>query len=458
MTSAMNDPRPDEMPATGHLTWTQIDRAGPPPKRLVRAEGARLYYDDGSSAIDASGGPVCVGIGHGRREVSEAVAAQMEKVSYGFDSEITERYAARLAAFTPGDLNRLYPCSGGSEAVEAAIRFARHYHYSVGARGKHKIISRWTSYHGNTLGAASASGGIPRRINFDPMLVRWPKIEPCYCYRCPFGLEFPDCGLLCAEKLEETIRREGPDSVAAFIAEPVVGATAGVLIPPPGYFARIREICDRYNVLFIADEVMTGFGRTGRNFAMEHWDVTPDVMTLGKGITSGYIPMGGIVVREKLMAPATPEVTGFGNIHTFSYHPVAAAAALAVLDILESENLVARSRIMGEKLMALLAPLQELRHVGSVRGLGLFAGVELVRDKKTRHPFDETIRAAQKVLFHCRQNGVALYSGGGMADGTRGDHLMIAPPFCVSDEELAQIVRVLADAIRALESSISPVN
>lgn len=440
------------MNPVGHMTWRRVDLHHERPERsLVRAEGCTLHYDDGTTALDASGGPVCVGVGHGRREVAEAVAAQMACVSYGFDAPVQREFRERLARHTPGDLNRVYPCSGGSEAVEAAIRFARHHHYETGRRSKYKVIARWASYHGNTLGAASLSGGVPRRAKWDPLLVPFPHVEPCYCYRCPFRSTYPDCGLLCAEKLETAILREGPDSVAAFIAEPIVGATAGVVIPPDGYFRRIREICDKYDVLFIADEVMTGFGRTGRWFAMEHWGVLPDMMTLGKGITSGYVPMGALVVRESLMAPAEPRVSDFGNIHTFSYHPVAAAASCAVMEILERESLVERSRTMGERLLAeLRARLGEHPLVGDIRGLGMFAGVEIVRDRATRDPFPREADVAARVVDRCARRGVRPYSGGGMSEAVTGDHVMIAPPFVATEDEIRAIVSALAASIEEL--------
>lgn len=437
----------EEISATGHLTWRQIDQVKPRRRSLVRSEGVYLHYDDGSRAIDASGGPIVIGIGHGRKEVVEAAHAQMSELAFGYETPIMIDFFRKLKKFTPGDLNRFYPVSGGSEAVEAAIRFARHYHVETGNPSRHKVIARWTSYHGNTLGAASLSGGIARRIKFDPMLVNFPHIDPCYCYRCPFKLEYPGCEVLCASKLEEAILREGPQTVSAFIAEPIVGATAGVLIPPPEYFPQVREICDKYGVLFIADEVMTGFGRTGRNFAMEHWDVVPDIMTVAKGLTSGYFPMGAVFVRQALMDPAEPRVQDFGNIHTYSYHPVAAAVASAVLDILVGENLVERSRVMGDYLMKKLEPLRDHPIVGDVRGLGLFAGVELVKDPKTKEPFEADEEAAEKVIVGCRQRGVALYSGRGMVDGVRGDHVMIAPPFIVTEEQIDEIVDALTAAL-----------
>lgn len=440
----------DRIPATGHLTWRQIDFIEPPPRQLVRAEGAYLHYDDGTRDLDACGGPVCVAIGHGRREIAQVAAAQMERVAYGFDTPVVREFWDLLRRFTPGDLNRVYLCSGGSEAVEAAIRFSRHYHVETGNASKYKIIARWTSYHGNTLGAASLSGGIPRRRKMNPLLVPFPHIEPCYCYRCPFDKTHPECGVLCADKLEEAILREGPETVAAFIAEPIVGATAGVVIPPPDYFPRIREICDKYNVLFIADEVMTGFGRTGKWFAMEHWGVVADIMTMGKGITSGYIPMGAMAVREKLMAPHEPRVPDFGNIHTFSYHPVAAAVACAVIRTLESENLVERSRVMGEVLMKRLEPLRDHPMVGDIRGLGLFAGIEIVQDRATRKPFPAEAKMAERLITACRRRGVALYSGGGMADGVNGDHVMISPPFIVSEEQINEIASVIAASLDQL--------
>lgn len=433
--------------ATGHLTWRQIDRAEPARRMLVRAEGVYLYYDDGTRAIDASGGPIVVGIGHGRQEVAEAAYRQMKEFAYGFETEVVRQLFRRLKKFTPGDLNRIYPVSGGSEAVEAAIRFARHYHFNTGNPTKHKVIGRWVSYHGNTLGAASVSGGVGRRLEYDPLLIKFPHIEPCYCYRCPFRQTYPSCEVMCAEKLEEAIVREGADSVAAFIAEPIVGATAGCLVPPPEYFPKIREICDKYNVLLIADEVMTGFGRTGENFCMEHWGVQPDMITAAKGMTSGYAPMGALIVREALMAPAEPRVADFGNIHTYSYHPVVAAVACSVLEILEHEKLVERSKAMGEYLHNKLGALRSHPIVGDIRGLGLFAGIEIVANPETREPFPAEAKAAEAVLVACRNRGVALYSGAGMADGARGDHVMISPPFIVTEEQIDEIVEAVGAAL-----------
>jgi adenosylmethionine-8-amino-7-oxononanoate aminotransferase len=445
----------ETLPATGHLTWRQIDDPDRTRRKLVRAEGVYLYYDDGSKAIDASGGPICVGIGHGRDEVVQAATAQMKELAYGFEVPVVGKLLKQLKAFAPGDLNRTYVCSGGSEAVEAAIRFTRHYFVETGWPSRYKIISRWVSYHGNTLGAASLSGGIPRRIKFNPLLIPFPHIETCYCFRCPFHQKYPDCRVLCADKLEEAILREGPDTVAAFIAEPVIGATAGCVVPVPEYFPRIREICDKYGVLLIADEVMTGFGRTGKNFAMEHWDVLPDIMTMAKGMTSGYAPMGGVMVRDSLMAPAEPRVTDFGNIHTYSYHPVSAAVASTVIDILVRENLVQRSAEMGRLLHARLEHLRSHRIVADVRGLGLFAGIELVRDAETAEPFGAEQKAAEVMLAACRRRGVALYSGSGMVDGVRGDHVMIAPPFIVTEAQIDEIVGVVAESLDEVAEKLS---
>ncbi len=446
----------EALPATGHLTWRQIDDPQRTRRRLVRAEGVYLYYDDGSKAIDASGGPICVGIGHGREEVVRAATAQMKELAYGFEVPVVGELLRKLKAFAPGDLNRTYICSGGSEAVEAAIRFTRHYFVETDRPSRYKIISRWVSYHGNTLGAASLSGGIPRRIKFNPLLIPFPHIDTCYCFRCPFHQKYPECRVLCADKLEETILREGPDTVAAFIAEPIIGATAGCVVPAPDYFPRIREICDKYGVLLIADEVMTGFGRTGKNFCMEHWDVLPDIMTMAKGMTSGYAPMGGVMVRDALMAPAEPRVTDFGNIHTFSYHPVSAAIASTVLDILIRENLVQRSAEMGRMLHEKLEPLRSHRIVADIRGLGLFAGIELVCDAETAEPFPSDQKAAETLLMACRRRGVALYSGSGMVDGVRGDHVMIAPPFIVTEAQIDEIVGAVTESLDEVASALIP--
>lgn len=435
--------------------FQRIDRSREGSVTAESGEGVYLDYSDGSRVIDASGGPVVVSIGYGRTEVADAAYAQMLKMPFSYDTSVVRALFERLNAFTPPGMKRYYPLTGGSEAVEAAIRFARHYHVATGHPGKYKVIGRWASYHGYTIGAASVTGNVQRRQEFEPLLLKFPHIEPCYCLRCPYGHTYPACDLMCATKLEECIVREGPDTVAAFIAEPIVGATAGCVVPPDDYFKTIREICDRHDVLFIADEVMTGFGRTGSNFCIDAFGVTPDLMTVAKAMTSGYAPMGMLIVNENLMAPIEPRVSGFGSISTYSYHPVCAAVACKVLDIIAEEKLIDRAREMGEYMFSALERLRAHPNVADVRGRGLFSGIELVRDKETLAPYDADVRFAQRVLRICRANGVSFYSGSGMTNDLRGDHIMMAPPFVITEAQIDTCVDVLEAGIEEAASALN---
>ncbi|MGH2585227.1 MAG: aminotransferase class III-fold pyridoxal phosphate-dependent enzyme, partial [Dehalococcoidia bacterium] len=321
--------------------------AAQPLPQVVRAEGVWIETEDGRRYLDGSAGALVASIGHGVREVVEAQARQAGAAAYihgtHFGVAAQEELAARLAAMAPADLDRVYPVSGGSEANETAIKFARQLHLERGDRERHLTIGRDVSYHGNTLGALAVSGHAARRRPYRPLLRDQPHIPPAYCYRCPFGLEHPGCGVRCAEELEAEIKRTGPQYIAAFIAEPVVGAAGGALVPPPEYFPIIRDICDRYEVLFIADEVMTGIGRTGRRFAVEHWDVVPDVITTGKGVGGGYAPLGAMIVREPHFQAIAQGSGAFVHGFTYGGHPPSAAAGAAVLAYVEEHGLIDRA-------------------------------------------------------------------------------------------------------------------
>ena len=295
--------------------------------KITKGEGVYVWDSDGKRYIDGSAGPICVNIGHGVKEVAEAVASQMDKISYAHSSHFTTdsvlACAEKLASFTPPSLNKVYFCSGGSEATEAAAKLARQYHLQTGEDSKYKVVARWQSYHGNTLGALSMSGNIARRRRYVPMLLDFPHIPPAYCYRCPFGKKRETCSLDCAWALDKEIKANGPQHISAFIAEPVVGATLGTCPAPEGYFQVIREICDEHGVLFIADEVMTGLGRTGKNWGIQHWDVEPDLIATAKGLSGGYMPLGACIVSDGV-AEAFKEP--FAHGHTYGSHPVACAA------------------------------------------------------------------------------------------------------------------------------------
>lgn len=422
---------------------------------LARGEGVYVWDNEGKRYIDGSSGPVCVVIGHGVREVAEAVARQMSKISFAHSSHFTTdsviECADRLAKFSPYSLKHVFFTSGGSEAIEAAAKMARQYHLESGENRRYKIISRWQSYHGNTLGALSMSGNIPRRRNYVPMLLDFPHIPPAYCYRCWFKKDRENCDLECAWALEKEIKSTGAEYVSAFIAEPVVGATLGTVPAPEGYFQIIHEICDKYGVLFIADEVMTGFGRTGKNFAIEHWGVEPDIIATAKGISSGYIPLGAVIASEKVFtAFKNPFVHG----HTYGSHPVACAVGAAVLDYIEKNHLVQRSEELGKCFLDKLQSLKGFKSVGDVRGMGLFSGIEFVKDKSSKEPFDVEIRFNQKILERCFNNGLLVYPGFGSVDGVKGDHIQVAPPLVVSKSQIDEIVHILSKSVIEIEAEL----
>lgn len=426
--------------------------------RVRRAEGVWIETEDGRRILDGSSGALVASIGHGVREVIEAQRAQAEQVSYvhgtHFAVRAQEELAERLAEMAPGDLSRVYPVSGGSEANESAVKFARQFFLETGRPQKQKVIARWTSYHGNTLGALSLAGHAARRRPYAPLLMDVPHIPPAYCYRCPFGLEPPSCGTRCATALEEEIIRQGPEYVAAFIAEPLVGAAGGAITPPPEYFPIIRDICSRYDVLFIADEVMTGIGRTGESFAMNHWGVVPDIITTGKGVSGGYAPLAAMIVREPLFAAIAQGSGAF--IHGFTYggHPPSAAAGAAVLQYVRAHGLVERAARLGTYLGERLQPLAGRRIVGDIRGLGLMRGIEFVRDRATKAPFDRSLRVAERVGEAAFARGLIIYPGAGNVDGVRGDQLLIGPPLVITELEIDELVARLAGAIDEVAAAL----
>jgi adenosylmethionine-8-amino-7-oxononanoate aminotransferase len=424
-----------------------------------RSEGIHIYDAEENCYIDFSGGPVVVSIGHGVAEIAEAAAAQMERFSFAHGSQFThpaqEELARRMAALAPGDLNRLFPLTSGSEAVESAIKLARQYHLERGKEGKHLIIARLQSYHGASLGALSATGEVRRRGNFLPMLLPFPHIAPCHCYRCPFEKTYPECEVECASDLERAIGEAGADSVAAFIAEPLVGAGLGPAVPPPEYFPIIREICDRHDILFIADEVMSGMGRSGKPFAIEHWGVVPDLIATGKGIGSGYAPLGGLLVSDRVYRTITGGSGSFVHSHTYSGHPLACAIGAAVLAYTEKHNLIERCARMGEKLFEALAPLRDHPLVGDIRGKGLFAGVELVRDPTAKEPFPRNRMAAERVAAEAFRRGLIVYPATGGADTLDGDRILIAPPFIITEEEIGEAVSLFKESLDAAQEELA---
>ncbi len=420
----------------------------------VRASGATIWDSDGRAHLDAAGGAVVVGIGHGRAEVAAVMASQAGRVAYAhgtaFTSEALEAYAEEVGAILPLDAPAVYPVSGGSEAIETALKMARAYHLARGEPSRDVVIARWGSYHGNSLGALDLSGREPLRRPYAAWLGRFRHVSTPYPYRAGQAAAHAlDDGATLAAELDTAIREAGPGRVAAFVAEPIVGATLGAVVPPDDYWPAIAEVCRRHGILLIADEVMTGFGRTGRWFGSDHWGLRPDLVVAAKGVTSGYWPFGFAAVS----GPVYETIAAGGFIHgfTFSHSAVGAAVAREVLRILRDEDLVAASGAKGERLRGLLRDrLDQHPHVGEVRGRGLMVGVELVADRGTTAPFPRGERRMEALVAAARERGLLVYSGTGAANGVDGDTLLLGPPFVTSDDELVRIADGVAGAIGAV--------
>lgn len=421
------------------------------PPVAARAEGSTIWDVDGKAYLDAAGGAVVVNVGHGRRGVAEVMADQASRLAYAhgsfFTNEPLERYAAELGPLLPLDEPAVYPVSGGSEAIETALKQARAYHLARREPDRLVVIARWSSYHGNTLGALDLSGRRPLRRPYEPWLGRFRHVSAAYPYRAGEpGANALGTAEELALELERTIVHAGPRNVAAFIAEPVVGASIAAAVPPDGYWQAIAEVCRRHGVLLVADEVMTGFGRTGRWFAVDNWDVRPDILVAAKGATSGYWPFGFAAVSGKVREAIREG--GFVHGFTYSHHVVGAAVAGEVLRLLRDEDLVVASRDKGERLQGLLHErLGEHPNIGEIRGLGLMVGVELVADRETRAPFPRARRLTETIVRVAQSDGLLLYSGTGQANGTDGDQILLGPPYVITDEELVRVADGLATAI-----------
>ena len=425
---------------------------------IVRAEGIYLYDDDGRAFIDAAGGVGCVtSVGHAVPEVVDAISEQMHAVAFlpwtQFQTKQTADLSDLIASVAPGTLNRVGLFNGGSEVTEGAVKLARAYWLAKGRPEKYMTISRWQGFHGMTLGATGFGGHTGRRRRYQPMLADSPKIRPAYPYRCD------DCAagsLRCADELEQMIKWQGPENVACFIVEPIVGATMGAVVPPPGYFQRIRQICDKYDVLSIMDEALTGFGRTGRWFASEHWAVVPDIMTAAKGVSGGYAPLAVLLATDEVVdaleAAGTPFVAG----HTFSQNPVVAAAGVAVVSYIQKHGLVAAA---AERGLQLASGLREVvaRHpiAGEVRGMGLMLGIELVSDKASKQPFPVEAGVAHRLARACIAEGAAVYPGQGGADGLVGDHVLVTPPMTIAAAQVDELVAAIDCGLSRVERELS---
>ena len=419
----------------------------------VRGEGCYLYDQSGKAYLDGSGGAAVSCLGHSDPDVRAAIHAQLDQVAFAhtgfFTSGPAERLADLLVENAPPGIDRVYLLSGGSEAVEAAIKLARQYFLEIGQPQRHRLIARRQSYHGNTLGALAAGGNAWRREKYAPLLVETHHIAPCFEYReRAEGEDLHDYGQRAANELEAELQRLGPDTVMAFIAEPVVGATAGAVPAVDGYFARIREICDRYGVLLILDEVMCGMGRTGSFFACEQDGIAPDIVTIAKGLGAGYAPIGAMLCSGTIYDAIAAGSGSFQHGHTYHGHPLAAAAGEAVVRTILTRGLCARVQSQGDVLQAALHDtFAQHAHVGDLRGRGLFRGVELVEDRATRQPFDPDRKLHAKVKSAAMEEGLSCYPAGGSIDGRQGDHILLAPPFIIEDAQIDELVGKLPRAI-----------
>ncbi len=424
----------------------------------VRGEGCWLVMSDGRRILDAVGGAAVVSIGHGVESVARALGEQAARLAFAHTSEYhtaeARRLAARLLELAPPNFHRggrVIFTSGGSEATETALKLARKYWLERGEPQRARVVSRQQSYHGATLGALSVGGNVRRRRAYAPLLHDWGQIPPCYCYRCPLGKTYPECNVACADELDALLRATDARTVMAFLFEPVSGATLGAAAPPEGYAQRLAEICRRHGILVIADEIMTGIGRTGRPFAVQHWGLEPDLILVGKGIASGYAAVGAVVVAPRVVEAIESGSGVFEHGFTYQAQPVAMAAANAVLDYMEKEDLLERVTPLGRELRTALEPLKQSPIVGDVRGLGLLLGIEFVRDRATREPFPAEANVADRFFDAAFAEGIATYPIRGCADGDRGDHTLIAPPFTISSAEIAQLSAGLGRAVARLE-------
>jgi len=427
----------------------------------VAGDGIEIIDQNGKRYIDACGGAAVSCLGHSHPEVTQAIKDQIDQLAYAHTGFFTNQPAEDLAAFlaerAPGDIEHVYFVSGGSEAVESAIKLARQYFVERGEPSRKLFIARRQSYHGNTLGALAVGGNEWRRAPFMPLLAEAHHVSPCYPYRYQHeGESDAAYAQRLADELEAKILELGPENVAAFVAETVVGATAGVLPPVEGYFKRIREVCDRYGVLLILDEVMAGMGRTGHLFACAEDGIVPDIITIAKGLGAGYQPIGAMLASNRIFQAIIQGSGSFQHGHTYMGHATACAAALAVQQVIEREQLLQNVQLRGAQLQAELhSRLDTHPNIGQIRGRGLFVGIELVADKDTKAPFDPALKIHQQIRRAALDNGLMIYPNGGTIDGTHGDHILLAPAFVCTAQDISTIVELLQRSIEQVLPSDS---
>ncbi len=443
------EPMPDPATSGSHVFYRKLTRRYP---RIVRGEGCYLFDESGRRYLDACGGAFTVNLGHGVTEIAAAVGQQATTLGYvngtAFSHDPVEEFAAEIARLSPGDLELVYPLGSGSEAVEAALKLARQYWVETGRPEKRKLLTLTPSYHGNTLLAMSVSARPHYSTLFQDWMVEVVRAPTPYAYRCGCRGAEPYCAACSGSAVEEAIMRAGADTVAALIAEPVGGSSTGASVPPPGYWKRVREACDRHQVLLIADEVLTGAGRTGTWSALEPYGVAPDIMTLGKGIAGGYVPLSAVVTTRGVADAIARGSGALAHAQTFSHHPVLCAAGVATLRYLRERRLIERCAEMGRALHRRLEELRGLPLVGDVRGRGLLAGIEFVADPESREPLPRSAAFAESFTQAALDIGLVVWPNVGHADGRNGDLVMLAPPFVVTQEQIDEIVELFTRALR----------
>jgi hypothetical protein len=436
----------------GSVIYRNLHKSFP----LIKSgRGCWVYDDKGKRYLDGSGGAAVVNIGHGVKGVAAALSRQAAKAAYlsgvQFTHEPVEKLAAAVASFLPFRDGKVLFLTSGSEAIEASIKLARQYWFESGRPEKFRIISLSPSYHGNTLAALSLSARKHYQEAFRPLLLKSARIPAPYCYRCPWGLEPPGCGVKCAHELEKAIDKLGREKVSAFIGEVIGGSSTGASVPPLEYWQVIRQICNRNDILLIADEVMTGVGRTGQWLACRHFGLVPDIVVMGKGLTSGYFPLSAVAAKKGLFDPIRKKGKSFLHAQTFAHHPVGCATGLATLDYLTAHDLIRRCAQAGKRLKSRLEGLRGHPHVGDVRGKGLLLGVEFVRDKKRKMPFPREKKYVESFIAEALKRGLVLWPNIGQADGTKGDLVMVAPPFVIQEEDTIELLEKFESVLAEME-------
>jgi adenosylmethionine-8-amino-7-oxononanoate aminotransferase len=425
---------------------------------ITHGRGVYLYDEEGKKYLDASGGAAVVNLGHGLKEIAEAFQTQALEAGYLNGMQFThapvETLARYISDFLPFKDGKAYFLTSGSEAIEASIKLARQYWVEQGRSSKYRVISRAPSYHGNTLAALSLSARERYRETFQPMLTESLMIPAPYCYRCYWEESYPSCKVKCAQELEKGIKRLGEENVSAFLTEVIGGGSTGAAVPPPEYFQIIRKICDDHGVLLIADEVMTGIGRTGKWLACHHFDLVPDIIVMGKGLTSGYFPLSALAAKKEIVDSIFEKGKNFLHFQTFAHHPVGCAAGVVTLDYIKKHNLLKRCSEIGSLLRKELSPLLDHPHVGDIRGEGLLIGIEFVQEKSTKKPFPREKKYAENFVRKALKNGLVLWPNIGHADGINGDLVLVAPPFIIDQDGISQIVQLLGKTLEVMKNNI----